>query len=98
VDFDSEISITEKLTGLYRETDRNLGATVENLMDMITNQTAELAFDPLLGNQFELAVSSLALGTSEVGLSHVQNRTIFSCGFSSRGGPATFPPSVTRRA
>ena len=29
--FDREISITEKLTGLDRETDRNLGATVEGL-------------------------------------------------------------------
>jgi hypothetical protein len=38
-DFDREISITEKLAGLHREADRNLGAPVEHLKDMIANQT-----------------------------------------------------------
>jgi hypothetical protein len=65
------------LTGLDREADRNLGATVHNLKDMIANQATEFAPDSLLGNQFELAVSSFTLGTSEVGLSHVRNRTMF---------------------
>ena len=67
MDFDREISITEKLTGLHRETDRNLGATVEHLKDVIANQTAELAFNTLLGNQFNPAIASVAFGTGEVG-------------------------------
>jgi hypothetical protein len=45
---------------------------------MIANQTTEFAPDSLLGNQFELAVSSFALRTSEVGFSHVRNRTMVS--------------------
>ena len=99
-DFDREISVTvEYLFGLDRETDRNLGATVHNLKDMIAEQTAEFAPDSLLGNQFDTAITSFTLGTTEVGFSHVRNRTIFLwIAHSSRGGPAAFPPSVTRRA
>jgi hypothetical protein len=56
---------------LDRETDRNFGATVQNLKDMIANQTTELAFDTLLGNQFHTAITGVTLGTGEVGFSHV---------------------------
>jgi hypothetical protein len=100
VNFDSEISVSVKyLFGLDRETDRNFGATVENLKDMIAEQTVKLAPDSLLGNQLEPAVSSFAFGTSEVGLSHVRNHIIFSvhCTFVERR-PSCVPPSVTRRA
>jgi hypothetical protein len=76
--FGREISVTvEYLFGLDRETDRNLGATVHNLKDMIAEQTAEFAPDSLLGNQFDTAITSFTLGTTEVGFSHVRNRTIF---------------------
>ncbi len=93
-DFDREISITvEYLFGLDRETDRNLGATVENLKDMTTKQTVELATDSLLGNQFDTAITSVTRGTSEVRLSHVRNHTIFSvhCTFIERR-PGYVPP------
>jgi hypothetical protein len=63
----------EYLFGLDRETDRNLGATVHNLKDMIAEQTAEFAPDSLLGNQFDTAITSFTLGTTEVGFSHVRN-------------------------
>ena len=93
-DFDREISITvEYLFGFDRETDRNLGATVHNLKDMIAEQTAEFAPDSLLGNQFDTAITSFTLGTTEVGFSHVRNRTIFSvdCTFIKRR-PGCVPP------
>jgi hypothetical protein len=68
-----EISVTvEYLFGLDRETDRNLGATVHNLKDVIAEQTAEFAPDSLLGNQFDTAITSFTLGTTEVGFSHVK--------------------------
>lgn len=84
VDFDGEISIAETLTRLYRETDRNLGATVEHLKDMIAEQTAEFAFDAFLGSQFDPAITGIAFRTSEVGLSHVRHRTMFHHGLRSR--------------
>ena len=85
--------MVEYLFGLDRETDRNLGATVHNLKDMIAKQTAEFAPDSLLGNQFDTAITGFTLGTTEVGFSHVRNRTIFLwLAHSSRGGPAAFPP------
>jgi len=40
VDFDGEISITEKLTWLDRQTDRNLGAAVEHFKNLIADQKA----------------------------------------------------------
>ena len=87
--FDREISITEKLTGLDRETDRNLGATVHNLKDMVANQTAELASGSLLGNQLNPAIAGVTLRTDEVGLSHVRYRTMFVwIAHSVRDGPA----------
>lgn len=95
MDFDAEISVTEDLTGLDRETDRNFGATVHNLKDMIANQTAELASGSLLGNQFNPAIAGVTLRTGEVGLSHVRYRTTFVwIAHSVRDGPATFPPSA----
>jgi hypothetical protein len=72
VDFDAEISVTEDLTGLDRETDRNLGATVGNFKDMIANQTSEFAPESLLGNQLDTSITGIAIGTNEVGLSHVR--------------------------
>jgi hypothetical protein len=79
VDFDRGISVTvEYLFGLDRETDCNLGATVENLKDMTTKQTVELAPDSLFGNQFDAAITRVTFGTSEVGLSHARYSTIFS--------------------
>jgi hypothetical protein len=75
-DFDRLILVPIKyLFGLYRETDCNLRATVEHLKDMIANQTAELAPDALLGNQFDTAITGVTFGTREVGLSHVRYRT-----------------------
>ena len=38
--FDGEISITEKLTWLDRQTDRNLGAAVEHFKNLIADQKA----------------------------------------------------------
>jgi hypothetical protein len=97
VDFDREISVPiENLFRLDRETDCNLGATVENLKDMIAEQ-AVIAFDSLLGNQFDAPITSVTYGTGEVGLSHVLSQ-LFCHAHSWGDGPATFPPSVTRRA
>jgi hypothetical protein len=48
VDFDEEISVTEDLTGLDRETDRNFGATVHNLKDMIATQQRNSPLAPFL--------------------------------------------------
>jgi len=77
VDFDGGISITKKLSGLHRETDRNLGAAVEHLKDLVTNQTAKLAFDALFGNQFDTAIAGVAFGTGEIRLFHARYRTMF---------------------
>ena len=48
VNFEGEISITKKLTGLDGETDRNLGATVEHFKDVVANQASEFAPEFLL--------------------------------------------------
>ena len=59
-DFDRLILVPIKyLFGLYRETDCNLGVTVENLKDMIANQPAKLTFGTLFGNQFNPAITGV---------------------------------------
>ena len=72
VNFDGKISVAKKLVGLDRETDGNVGATVENLKDVIANQTSEFAPESLLGNQLDTSITGIAIGTNEVGLSHVR--------------------------
>jgi hypothetical protein len=44
---------------------------VENLKDLVANQTTEFAPGPLFGNEFNPAVAGVAFGAGDVGLLHV---------------------------
>jgi hypothetical protein len=43
---------------------------------MIANQAAKLPFNPLFGNQFDPAITGVTLGTGNIGLLHVEERTL----------------------
>jgi hypothetical protein len=43
---------------------------------MVANQAAKLAFSSLFGNQFDPAITGMALETGDVGLFHVGKRTL----------------------
>lgn len=50
------------------EPERDLDCTVESLKQVVAEQATELARWRRLGNQFNAAVASLALGTGDIGL------------------------------
>jgi hypothetical protein len=58
------------LFGLHRESDRYLAGPVEDLKQMIADQTTILALGLLAARHFNAAIASPALGTDDVGLSH----------------------------
>jgi hypothetical protein len=64
------VVLLEYLLGLYREADGYFGRAVENLKEVAADQTTELALYSLLGCQFDPGVTSIALGTGDIGLSH----------------------------
>jgi hypothetical protein len=70
--------LLEYLLGLYREADGYFGRAVENLKEMIADQTTELARGPRLGSQFNPAVTGAALGAGDIGLSHFESMGRFS--------------------
>jgi hypothetical protein len=64
--------LIEYPVGLHREADGHVGRAIENFKDAIANQAAEFAPGPALGGQFDAAIARLAMGTAEIGLSHVR--------------------------
>jgi hypothetical protein len=67
------VVLLEYLLGLYREADGYFGRAVENLKEVAADQTTELALYSLLGCQFDPGVTSIALGTGDIGLSRFAN-------------------------
>lgn len=63
----------ERPLGLDRETDGYFGRSVENLKDVIAEQTPVLALGPLAGCQFNSAVSGVALRTGNIAFFHTAN-------------------------
>jgi hypothetical protein len=63
----------EHLLGLYRKADGDFGRAVENLKEVVADQTMKLALHSVFGREFDPAVASVALGTNGIGLSHFAN-------------------------
>jgi hypothetical protein len=59
--------------GLDREAHGYVSRAVENLKDLVADQTAEFAPGPLFGNEFNPAIAGVAFGADDVGLLHVRN-------------------------
>jgi hypothetical protein len=57
--------------GLDGEAHGYVSRAVENLKDLVANQTTEFAPGPLFGNEFNPAVAGVAFGAGDVGLLHV---------------------------
>jgi hypothetical protein len=64
--FDPLGALLEYFFGLDREAKRDIRRAVENLDEMVADQTAEFAFGPRPGNQFDPAIAGGALGTGDV--------------------------------
>jgi hypothetical protein len=73
IDHASASARLEYLFWLDGEAKSYCSRSVEHLKEMVTGQAAELTLGPLLGNQFDPAVASVALRTGDVGFSHRRN-------------------------
>jgi hypothetical protein len=62
--------VIHDLFGLDSEADCYFAGAVENLTQMVAEQTAVFALGLLAARHFNAAIASLALGTGDVGLSH----------------------------
>ena len=51
----------------------HVSRAVENLKNLVADQTTEFALRPLFGNEFDPAVAGVAVGAGDVGLLHFRN-------------------------
>jgi hypothetical protein len=59
--------------GLDGEAHGYVSRAVENLKNLVADQTTEFAPGPLFGNGFDPAVAGVAVGAGDVGLLHLPN-------------------------
>ncbi len=88
--------------GLDREAHGYVSRAVENLKDLVADQTTEFAPGPLFGNEFNPAVAGVAFGAGDVGLLHFCNMCLrwdrssrfrcLSASLGRRNRPATMRP------
>ena len=69
----------ESLFGLHREADGNFCRPVENLQDVIAEQTAKLTDRPLATGEFDAPVAGTAIRTDDIGFFHVANMRSCRC-------------------
>jgi hypothetical protein len=69
----SVVDVLEGLFRLHREADGDFGRPVENLEDVIAQQTAELAGGSLAAGELNAPIAGTAIRTDNVGLFHVAN-------------------------
>ena len=65
--------LLERLFGLDREADGDVGLAVEDLKQVTAEQAMELALGAPLGHQLDAPVAGIALGTGDVGFPHARN-------------------------
>lgn len=88
----------ERSLGLDRETDGYFGQSVENLKDVIAEQTPVLALGPLAGCQFNPAVSGVAFRTGDIAFFHIANMRRDRPVFQSRSRPQSSCRTLPDRA
>jgi hypothetical protein len=59
--------------GLDGEAHGDISRAVENLKNLVADQTTEFAPGPPFGNEFDPAVAGVAVGAGDVGLLHLRN-------------------------